>query len=989
MLKPNQVETYFEEAEANISSLKVNKDATVYEPKPGEVLLFNIQQCGIDWPNEIAEDTFKWQKGRNIKIWNHNYKRLTSNVFTWNDQKRINEVSKDFQKHTYTNKDKTIGIVHYTGTIEGINHEPVMLFTHDPTTNTYHALNDTTKNIEKATQSMLTDENFPLLSTSQTVSHSTGIQIDSVNTEKTPIGDTLQTECDHLTTHSSNLNTMVKDSEIKLPTKLTSPTNTTKNSHETQMSNTSVVIQNDMDHFMADDQITITNEDGNKDTFMDCKETTLTIKEEAYEIYLNNDFQFTKEADGVIVTDLSNNQFLVNVGQCKCECGTKACSHFRAALRKLNMTKDFEDPFTLPRGLKRKSKKALLDSTEQSTTKRTAEWILSIDTENPHYDLYEMEISNPGLKQNSCHLKSLHDGKEQSLNKELLTEENATTPLNLEVSKSASHTKEIPKNDDILESNILSEIENTTHQITNTVVTEVKIQKFVNDEFLRSKPWEIVSPEEKEYFSKLAGTRDLQWNVFNRHPHTYLLGNQNQIIGEIPAIEENLTHLSLLDKNNDESLLFKISNNQAVLFVQHSKIADEALMESCAMIINNTYIDKESKRAVNIGCQTINGDLKDAAAKMKLEMTEFLNSNSEKGHKSKNPMAELKMETYNITCYCNEVKKDKNKVKMYTCTNCKETFHKACVGKQSNDFQCSSCSLQTKGIKWSANPERVVNTCHFDSTLTSLAIMCEKNPTYKKEIELLTKNSNLLIKAFANATLEAVNNDSFKAQATWANAVMVDRITKGIQDELPYKIDMFNSPLDFFHLLPDLSEFEMKALNACPDCHCQDKKFVNSINIPVTTDPLKYIQQESEIFNNTEAECINTAFLKCPRNHLQSKLHISKEKKPLWLVIKNSGSLQGPDFFFNLPKEVKIDDEIFQLSSIVIHDDAKSHYTSLQHVDGNFIFYDGLMGQTSDLPQKKEKKDTYHRIISKGDYIGQRINVDHVLYLRTINGEVR
>ena len=81
--------------------------------------------------------------------------------------------------------------------------------------------------------------------------------------------------------------------------------------------------------------------------------------------------------------------------------------------------------------------------------------------------------------------------------------------------------------------------------------------------------------------------------------------------------------------------------------------------------------------------------------------------------------------------------------------------------------------------KWTAKQDWVT------LIMTNMAIMCEKNPSFKKEIQHLTQHSNLLTKAFAQATLEAVQNNSNEARAKWANAVTGDKIYRQVLHKLP------------------------------------------------------------------------------------------------------------------------------------------------------------------------------------------------------------
>ena len=97
----------------------------------------------------------------------------------------------------------------------------------------------------------------------------------------------------------------------------------------------------------------------------------------------------------------------------------------------------------------------------------------------------------------------------------------------------------------------------------------------------------------------------------------------------------------------------------------------------------------------------------------------------------------------------------------------------------------------------------------------------------------------------------------------------------------------------------------------------------------------------------------------------------------MWFKVHNEGSLVGPEKFLDLPKEMDFSGEKYQLGCITLYNQERDHFTSLHNVNGEFIFYDGLWKQ----------KGKHHRMLAKTDYVGERICVDHVLYMRCIEGE--
>ena len=138
---------------------------------------------------------------------------------------------------------------------------------------------------------------------------------------------------------------------------------------------------------------------------------------------------------------------------------------------------------------------------------------------------------------------------------------------------------------------------------------------------------------------------------------------------------------------------------------------------------------------------------------------------------------------------------------MVTCAKCTIAFHHKCVSSKSNSFTCTSCDLKTEGIRWSIKSDKIVNSCSVDNILTGLAIRCEKSPLFKKEVERLAKEEeDPMIKALGESTLAALDNDSWKAQSNWAEAVVNDKIAKHQIHERPKTLDMDGGTDEWFYL---------------------------------------------------------------------------------------------------------------------------------------------------------------------------------------------
>ena len=98
---------------------------------------------------------------------------------------------------------------------------------------------------------------------------------------------------------------------------------------------------------------------------------------------------------------------------------------------------------------------------------------------------------------------------------------------------------------------------------------------------------------------------------------------------------------------------------------------------------------------------------------------------------------------------------------------------------------------------------------------------------------------------------------------------------------------------------------------------------------------------------------------------------------PLYLVVRNQGSLNGPEDFLNFPKEINLSGQPYQLGMLSLFDRSKEHFTSLHHVNNEFVFYDGLT----------TSKKKFRRAMPS-DYMQDTIFLDHVLYVKTFNKKI-
>ena len=137
------------------------------------------------------------------------------------------------------------------------------------------------------------------------------------------------------------------------------------------------------------------------------------------------------------------------------------------------------------------------------------------------------------------------------------------------------------------------EMQAEAQRIANlTAETEPKL-----DYEMRSKHWSAFSTEEKEFF---ANKIEQQHGIpigFSRKPKTVKLDCNNKITTETPQLEDIYAQLTIIDKNNEECVLVKTDNDQAVLLCNKQKSADEEMMKTCADIMTTGYqVNPASRR---------------------------------------------------------------------------------------------------------------------------------------------------------------------------------------------------------------------------------------------------------------------------------------------------------------------------------------------------------------------------------------------------------
>ena len=745
-------------------------------------------------------------------------------------------------------------------------------------------------------------------------------------------------------------------------------------------------------------------------------------------------------------------KFIVDMGTFTCTCPqghTGSCCHIRATVRKLNMAKDFGDPKRLQKNYKGPSKAAkrrnfrdrnaksgrkqprAIDSVPAGTAMRpNITFALTVPVTSTTNPGSTVDASNSTMTHDSTHANvgvatspnvepteimetsfgSIGDladiSYERLLDTAVFTTDvemaTDTSGINIETGSDgvvvinfdleAEKNKIIQERQAILDRQAQMEkeaLELVENERLKQLEMQAEAQRIANltaetepklDYEMRSKHWSAFSKEEKEFFENKIEQQNGIPIGFSRKPKTVKLDCKNKITTETPQLEDIYAQLTIIDKNNEECVLVKTDNDQAVLLCNKQKSADEEMMKTCADIMTTGYqVNPASRRKVFIGKKVAKSNLVEEATKLSQNVAKFEESVKKGNTTVKNPLDTTRFDQFAVYCHCNEARKSNSKTNdLIQCSGCKEKYHKECVGQKSTSFTCTSCSINTEGAKWASRPKVVTNTCPIDNTITHLAIRCEKSPKFKEEIVKLSNNPDPLIKALADSALAIEDNDSFRAQKIFANAVMNKKLENNTIAEIPKEIDFWGGTDEMlFQYVPDLGHFIAEDLEPCNTCGVQEKYNHNEIFIPLTTTPADYLEHESPLLEIQQIKCPTEG---CTGERQQSALQIepNDDPKPLFLRVHNQGALVGPEEFFKLPKEVVISNEKFQLGNIVMYDHDHKHFSSMQWVNGEFIHYDGMW----------KGKGKHHRMAAKSDYLAKNIVVDHVLYVRAIDGEL-
>ena len=125
VLTPDQVSTAFAVATKNQLEREKNNDKTIGNAEPGQLFIFDIDHWGMSWNKAVGMDSYQWKKTfSNDKDPKATFKHTISKVLSWDEKKSKLCQSSSFQKHTYKDQHRNIGMIHYTGSLADVKRGP-------------------------------------------------------------------------------------------------------------------------------------------------------------------------------------------------------------------------------------------------------------------------------------------------------------------------------------------------------------------------------------------------------------------------------------------------------------------------------------------------------------------------------------------------------------------------------------------------------------------------------------------------------------------------------------------------------------------------------------------------------------------------------------------------------------------------------------------------------------------------------------------------
>ena len=548
------------------------------------------------------------------------------------------------------------------------------------------------------------------------------------------------------------------------------------------------------------------------------------------------------------------------------------------------------------------------------------------------------------------------------------------------------------------------------------------LKEIPNDISIRQKPVSKFTKEEFEYFQKVYGSSTLfDKPRINRKVDKILLDKDNKFKGIVPCLRE-FEFTEVVDQLHNKYCILMVGAGETAIFTNeqtntkvsvdvpatHDKPAKTvitgdreptthemiplAVTKLAADMAMNTLEHQKPGRtmlphSIKIAKITENiGSFKDA----KLKCEAFVDSmkHHEANKKTvEDPTDSIKFENYLATCHCNRPHVTNLTKPTIECSNCTTLAHQGCVDiKKHKTYTCAPCSIDIDGIVWGAG--RAPNSCPVDNQLAHFALRGSKDPNFKKEMERFAKSSNRAVKALGLSVGHAMNNDSIKSHKAWADILENEAPPGGsllARNGLHENGTWFGGTDERFYdyLNEPLGKFTRLVETPCRgECSVSKKKGTKSLDateslIGLTTNPQEYLLKKSTLYSYTKEPCTETPFGDTCKGTVEfapMTLSWTSKEVPLYLVVRNQASLNGPEDFLNFPKEINVSGQPYQLGMLSLFDRSKEHFTSLHHVNNEFVFYDGMT----------TSKKKFRRAMPS-DYMQDTIFLDHVLYVKTFN----
>ena len=135
----------------------------------------------------------------------------------------------------------------------------------------------------------------------------------------------------------------------------------------------------------------------------------------------------------------------------------------------------------------------------------------------------------------------------------------------------------------------------------------------------------------------------------------------------------------------------------------------------------------------------------------------------------------------NLHCYCSKpILITESKI---NCTKCNSAYHTSCIKETSDNWQCTTCTIKTKGASWAEG--EIYNSCTVDNQFTLHTELALRNESHLA----LFNSNNVGNKVFLEALQHSMKGDYVTAKQLWANHL-------GTSDLFGNPDEMFTSKIE-------------------------------------------------------------------------------------------------------------------------------------------------------------------------------------------------